>query len=110
MPEKTVLEVLREARELIAVPERWTQGGLARDAQGKQAPGVYNRDAASWCAEGAICKTAGTFPVARAAFAAVRETLAGAELCEFNDSHTHPEVVSLIDSTIARLEKEADRA
>ncbi len=49
----SAVEVLRQARELIADKSRWTQNAAARDASG-----IYtsprNESAVCWCAQGAI--------------------------------------------------------
>lgn len=49
--------VLRRAAELIAAPERWTQGTLARDANGKECQ-ECGTQAVQWCALGAIVRAA----------------------------------------------------
>ena len=49
----SVAQVLRDARNLIAAPERWTQGALARDRCGMpMAPDSPH--ARRWCMVGAI--------------------------------------------------------
>lgn len=51
------LEQLRDARELLADPTRWTQGSYARDARGYRAL-PEAREAACWCALGALLRPA----------------------------------------------------
>ena len=46
-------DLLVDARTLIAMPEAWTQGAAARDADGEPV-GVEHEDAVSWCATGAL--------------------------------------------------------
>lgn len=49
----TELEILTKARELIADPERWATGELARDAGGHKVP-PDSPSACRWCAYGAL--------------------------------------------------------
>ena len=49
----TARDILIDARALIAIPQAWTQGTGARDADGEPI-GVEHDDAVSWCATGAI--------------------------------------------------------
>lgn len=53
-----VLQVMREMRELLAEPERWTQRVLAR-TETHEATAPYYSDAVSWCLGGAIQKVIG---------------------------------------------------
>ncbi len=52
---KTVLEVLTEARNLIADPEHWTYNTHAVDSDGVDVTPT-NRAACAWCASGAVAK------------------------------------------------------
>lgn len=49
----TTLEVLKQARALIASPEHWTQGALAHTCDGGVC-GPTDPDATNWCAIGAV--------------------------------------------------------
>ena len=53
MEDKTAVDVLREARELIAKPGGWTQGVFARTSEGKACPWQAST-ASCFCALGAV--------------------------------------------------------
>ncbi len=82
---KTVAEVLRCARRLIARKDGWTQGVYAR---GKTGLSVYEhgRAAVSFCAIGAIRKCAGDYDQGKAAKAALSHSLHGRSVVNFNDA------------------------
>lgn len=108
------LEVLKAARERIAVPERWTQGAYARSADRWGVPAVDPR-AVCWCLAGAIDVTLG-LELGDAVRSVPRQivmdqlkaTLSayGSNHIHYNDEHSHPEVLAIVDATIARLEAE----
>jgi hypothetical protein len=98
------LEVLKAARERIAVPERWTQGCAARTSSGEPRF-TGDPDAARWCAIGSIFHDHPYLTAATDAYAAVVDVVKG-NLSEFNDSHTHSEVLAAFDRAIAKLESE----
>ena len=110
----STLEVLKAARELISVRERWTQGLSARNARGARVK-PQTEEATCWCAIGAICRTAepGTLhrPVGpdSPVWPAIDELSKGLRfgLAYFNDHNPHSRVLARFDRTIARLEKEA---
>lgn len=97
------LEVLKESRKLIAQPEQWTQGTLARDEQGF-ATELYDANAVCFCAIGAIekvnCGNAGY----NAHIALTKTVGEEVNFAEYNDTHSHAEVLAVWDETIARLE------
>ena len=118
----TTLEILKAARELLAVPERWTKGVGARDSKGIAVDwdddSVYCR-----CAYIAISTVCGgqrpkeysafggpALPPGRAvAFAAAVSTLGfrrGHDLFTWNDApeRTHAEVLARFDTANAKLE------
>lgn len=125
------LEALRKVRELLAVPERWTQGAMCRDDRGNDLD--YRPWQAEHELEGArpvpvcFCLVGATAQV----MGGVRESMAldavllrvlefdglledesrfghdGEDLYEWNDEHTHAEVLDLLDRTIALFESEA---
>ena len=103
----TTREVLVKARELIASPERWTKGSYAVDAGGY---GVDPTDleACAWCLDGALYRvTTGAdasfrsheYLAARDAVAAVPE-VDGVPI-DFNERHTHAQVLAAFDKAIA---------
>lgn len=101
------LQALREARALIQDPERWTRGVLARDANGREVD--EHADAAvCWCLEGAVARVCAQSGCGfYEAWGPVRSAAAFVPLAEFNDSHSHADVLAVLDKAIARLESEA---
>jgi hypothetical protein len=103
----TPIETLKAARQLITDPAKWTQGDFARDAKGY---GVFSedRDAVCFCALGAIYSFNSNGPVpCLDAYTALREFCFrkfSCEVSDFNDTHTHAEVLALFDAAIAELE------
>lgn len=100
------VHVLRLARALIERPERWIQKVAATDADGV-AVSSSCEDATRWCAWGAIVRTGG-FGRAVAALACAMGYGGGLNpsraIFDFNDSHTHAEVIGAFDQAIAILE------
>lgn len=98
----STLEILRAAREKIADPDRWVKGELAIDGEGlriETASGAHR--GVRWCAVGACCAVAGMdWTTAGDAL----EAVAGESVVDFNDTHTHAEVLALFDRTIAEQE------
>lgn len=97
------LEVLREARELIADPERWTRGAGARDANGSS---VHPRaeEAVRWCAIGAIDRADPS--IISDALDALHAVTRG-EVETVNDRGGHKRVLALFDRAIRATEKAA---
>jgi hypothetical protein len=54
---KTSAEILREAREIIADPTRWTTQAVARNTAGELVTAL-SQTAVCWCAQGACMKVA----------------------------------------------------
>lgn len=96
----TALESLRSARARIATPDRWTQSAAARDSGGR---GVEATDpsAVCWCLI-ATLQLSRWLEHENALTAVTIET--GGYLAQFNDTHTHAEVLAALDRAIARLE------
>lgn len=101
----TASEVLRKARALIDKPESWTQGAYARTADGKDLP-PKDEQACAWCILGAVHQVADGGGVSVDAIETLVKALptATAHLPNFNDTHTHAEVLSLFDRAIAAAE------
>jgi len=112
-------EVLRAARELISVPERWTQGAFARAANGNPI-GCLTDNATCFCSSGAILRGApNCYDHIRAAAFDTLEWAMGVRqdsdenIATFNDAEgrTHAEVLERFDRAIARAEQsEAPKA
>ena len=87
-------EVLEAARELIADPSRWGQGGSCCH------PGTLCLVEA---ASSAMAATSGSYygPVRDALWAEARRRGCEGGPVVFNDTHTHDQVMSLLDSAIS---------
>lgn len=101
MTTMTVKEVLIAARAKIADPAHWTQFEYARRISGF---GVSPEStyAECWCAIGALASVVGD--TARAEKSAPYNALLdamGEDVDNFNDTHTHAEVLAKFDEAIA---------
>lgn len=105
------LEVLKAARERIAVPERWTTKAVARNARGGLVK-PRSPNAACWCGSGAIVAVTPESEMpddwhAHQASMALAKTAGVRWFPGFNDTHEHADVLAMFDKTIARLESES---
>jgi hypothetical protein len=96
------LEALEAARKLIEDEDHWNKGEYAVDGDGMRV-GPTSYRAYSYCAIGALC--AATKKGARRvyfhpAYQALEKALPQ-EIADFNDSHTHAEVLAAFDAAIA---------
>lgn len=116
-PKTIVLEILREARALIAEPEHWTTNVLFRDAEGsvmfrpRQGEPGWNRGIRprpyAFCSLGALQYAAAqgedkqdaVWPATNM----LRFSMDGS-VASFNNSHSHAEVLEAWDRAIAKLE------
>ena len=97
----TTLEILEAARALIAEPEHWCQGAQALDATGTvRRP--CSRLAVRWCSLGATDRVT-RYKGIRAdnALYSALGMPPDIGIANFNDSHTHAEVLDLFDRAIA---------
>ncbi|WP_454813801.1 DUF6197 family protein [Labrys neptuniae] len=113
----TPLEILKQARELISVPERWTRGESARDYNGDYVA-ENSPSAVCWCALGSMSAVngghgGGIYSAARdllvqaiSPIPALTEGGAIGIVAEFNDSHTHAEVLAAFDRAILEARSE----
>lgn len=110
---KSTLDVLKGARDLLSDPDRWTASGqYAVGADGYTPADPREGNARAFCALGA-CSRVGWFDLltfadeegglAREIRAALRE-VAGENVIDFNDTHSHAEVLALFDKAIAAEE------
>lgn len=104
----TVVQILKDARALIADEENWTQCFRALDGEGKIID-ERSRYACKFCSVGAIARvSAGSGADEMAVRDLLRKSLTGGHtITSFNDTHTHAEVLALFDRAIARAESEA---
>lgn len=111
---KDALTVLREARELISDPKRWTQNHFARDRRGEFISPIHP-EAVCFCAGGALAKVDGTSFHNSEAHSSAWEALRHASKSLFgnsdpadvNDELGHAAVLRMFDAAIASAEKEA---
>jgi hypothetical protein len=97
----STLEILKAAREKIAKPENWTKGFAARNIHGHVTAAVA-RNAVCWCCLGAMWSlNADGYLNAEDAF---RAATGEDSIANFNDTHTHAEVLAAFDKAIAALE------
>ncbi len=109
---KSALTVLREARELISDPKRWTQGAISRDASGGEIAPSSER-AVCWCSLGAIERIAeaGSYFATSAYYLLYlqAEKANGLSVSSTNDELGHEAVLRMFDAAIASAEAEASR-
>lgn len=101
--ENRTLATLREARELISLPEHWTQGHSARDETGSFCSPRSSR-ARCWCAMGALERCGQFRPGVLWSARDLLRVLIDTCVSAYNDHHTHAEVLALFDRAIAAAE------
>jgi hypothetical protein len=98
--EMTTLETLKAARKKIEDPAHWIQNEIC------DGPKPWSAESSKWCAIGAITSVMGTYTespaeeILRSVMGGVKPTGIG----DFNDTHTHAEVLAAFDAAIAKLE------
>lgn len=95
-----VFNALKRARELISDRSKWTQGVMARDADGKP---VLPEDssAACWCATGALRAVAPTSEVRLAALARLAVSSRVDDPATVNDRLGYTATLKMFDDAIA---------
>jgi len=103
----TALDVLKAARKRIDKPENWLQGEFARTADGYLCESSTDPTAAKWCMLGA-CNASGydATELGRQVRRLLVDVTGVLSLTVFNDSHTHAEVLAVLDKAITLAEKE----
>ena len=99
----TTIEILKAARDLIAKPENWTQGSYYEVKGGNHC----------YCALGAIDKVSdggGAFPIEALIAKGFLERAGMQNVADFNDSHTHSEVIDLFSKAISSAEEKQGAA
>lgn len=104
-------DLLKQAKTLISKPENWTTGFCARNSDGNGIP--YTSDeAVCFCSLGAAGRIASMYNHAFGfdeAYSQMRDYLMVAvpyDVPDFNDTHSHIEVMELWDKAIALAEKD----
>lgn len=112
---KEVADVLRAAKALIGVPERWTKNKEARDAKGRETS-PFSENAVCWCSAGALMRVTPntSLPVRyrRGAEAMLdseapkTRSFSRGPYIAFNDRRTttHADIMALFDRAIAAAE------
>lgn len=106
----TTLDVLKAMRALISDPARWTQDAWARDASGRPVM-EFDPTAVSFCMAGAwqhiiwaAFPARAEAPLRRDLVTSVAGTLRALTHMptgEYNDTHSHAEVLAVVDRAIA---------
>ncbi len=97
-----IAQALTDARALITPVAQWTQGELALNNDG-HAVNSKDKTAICWCAAGSIRKVSNTDYEFTASFNFLKVyILTGAQyIADYNDNHTHTEILQLFDTAIA---------
>ena len=123
---KTLLEYLKEARDIIADIDNWTYARYARDANGSEITPI-DTQAVKWCAIGAMCKATNPIGDLRTRLRTRRDMrnalnkqanqlFEGRTLIELNDAKSdkprirHQNVLRVYEAAIAKEEKEPTNA
>ena len=93
-------ESLRRVRKRIEKLENWTRVTMARDKNGELTD-PRSPLAITWCLLGALAKEQVD---CMTVWDALRKQSGEYGISYFNDSHTHAEVLALVDETIKELE------
>lgn len=110
----TDLEIMKKARELISDPVHWTQEENSRNAD-LRATHPTSKTAVCWCSNGAVTKAVFDLnyplykPLANKVFDgfcvfARKHNIRS--VIQYNDNHTHAEVLKLFDDYIKELEND----
>lgn len=94
-------EIFTKVRALLAEPDHWIRGTYARDLNGES---IYPESARAtcWCLSGAVRRVTLDEYAAWTVLDRL-DSQAGQDSTAFNDTHSHREVLDLIDRTIASL-------
>lgn len=119
----STVEILQKARDLISDPARWTQDAYARDEHGREGAEPNDCDAVCFCSLGAIYRTTSidiaeylpysvTLNLAQEMQAVETDTRGKCEryIADFNDGHTHAEVLAAFDRAIEKAKASAGAA
>lgn len=96
MSSKTVLETLEAARKLITPRKAWIKNHLARTSPRGKRVDPEHPSAKCFCSSGAILHVNPDFTC----WTALNRVM-GFSIPEFNDTHTHAEVLRAFDEAIA---------
>lgn len=99
-----LVDALLAMRDLFAEEGTWTQGVLARRADGRRAVDPQNPDAVSWCVHGAV-ERFDSADIRNVLRAVLRAVLGNRRLADWNDApgRTRADVLDLIDTALHDL-------
>lgn len=98
-------DMLRAARARIADPKNWTQGALARDSNGREAPEASEK-AVCWCARGAYyAEDFSSFYGGEEMLDLAAMELFDSYVENVNDYRQHSDVLALYDRAIELAEQ-----
>lgn len=96
-------QILIAARDVIKNPENWTTDVAARDSKGKEVD-PKSEEAVCFCTFGALRKvTTHQHQVDRAS--ALLWNFMTVGIAQYNDDHTHEEVLNKIDQAISSIKE-----
>lgn len=107
-----VLAAFQRLKSLFSTPENWCQESFAIDATGEEVQ-IYAPEAVRWCLIGGANNVSSSISIYVEMLKQLESTLRKTPMLsipekitldKFNDSSTFPEVIDLIDKTIARIE------
>lgn len=104
------VDILKQARALIADEKNWAQGAYATDAEGRNLCDPNAADACSFCSVGAVAKVLGIAGSKAEDHPAVQALDACTEINSIigvNDEGDHGRLLSIWDEAIAHAEMEA---
>lgn len=93
-------QLLQAVRDLLSDKSHWTQYVSARDAKGKQVEAQSNK-ACAWCLIGAFRKLEPDLDKRWEARVYLMSHLDTHSTGSFNDTHSHEEVLQLLDKALA---------
>lgn len=96
-------KLLRDAAALIEDPERWTTTYFARTAEDHECLPT-DKAAAKWCMLGALGKISGKHHAVLTEAQTAVERHVGYGIGNFNDTHTHDEVLRAMRAAAESLE------
>lgn len=99
---KTDKQLLIEGRALISDPAKWTQHFFAKNTYGFCVD-ENSEDAVCFCSWGALSHVQGHFVDDDASAFSILKQAMGDTVANFNDTHTHEEVLAAWDKAIASL-------
>jgi hypothetical protein len=101
----TTLEILKAARELLAVPERWTKGAFGRDSNDLSRFLLSVHKAVCFCSQGAIESVQLLALDQAKEIAALFGFATWSQVWNDAPERTHAEVLARFDEAIAKLEE-----